>query len=291
MSRLLRLATRGSNLALWQARHVSALLRRHHPGLRITLVIVNSSGDGDHATPLYRMGNIGVFVKEVQQAVLEGRADAGVHSMKDLPTTEPDGLTIAAVLERADARDALIGAASLATLPTGALVGTSSLRRQAQFAAARPDLRFTSIRGNVETRLRKVAAGEVAATIMAMAGLKRLGLLRLAHAAPLDPVSECTPAPAQGAVAVDCRTTDRRTRHLLHSLHHRQTAAAVGIERSVLAGLAGGCSLPLGCHARQHAGRWHLRLRLGSDQGLRQLSLSGAANGLAEAALAALARV
>jgi hydroxymethylbilane synthase len=290
VSRVLRLASRGSNLALWQARHVAALLRHHHPGLRIALVIVSSTGDGDHATPLYKMGNnVGVFVKEVQEAVLQGRADGGVHSMKDLPTSEPAGLTVAAVLERADARDALVGAAALAELPSGALIGTSSLRRQAQLAAARPDLRFTSIRGNVETRLRKVAAGEVAATIMAMAGLKRLGLLRQARAAPLDPFTTCTPAPAQGAVAVDCRSGDHRARSLLACLHHHETATAVGIERDVLAGLAGGCSLPLGCLARRSDGRWCLRLRLGSEQGLRELALSGAAGGLAATALAALA--
>lgn len=290
MNRTFRLATRASNLALWQARHVAALLRRSHPGLAVELVRVSSSGDGDHATPLYRMGNVGVFVKEVQEAVLQGRADAGVHSCKDLPTEEPAGLAMAAILARADARDALIGAASLAELPAGALVGTSSLRRQAQLAHARADLRFTSIRGNVETRLRKVAAGEVAATIMAMAGLKRLGLLRQGNAVPLDPWSECTPAPAQGAVAVDCRAGDRRARQLLACLHHRESALAVGIERAVLAGLAGGCSLPLGCHARRGGdGRWRLRVRLGQAGGaLRELDLEGPASELAARALAQL---
>jgi len=275
---VIRLATRGSNLALWQARHVAGLLRQHHQGLTVRLMIVNSSGDTDHATPLYRMGNnVGVFCKEVQQAVLEGRADAGVHSMKDLPTSEPDGLVVAAVLERADPRDVLVGATSIAALPQGALIGTSSLRRQAQLLHARPDLKFTSIRGNVETRLRKVRErdGGVVATIMAYAGLKRLGLLRRADAAPLDPWSECTPAPAQGAVAVDCRTSDHRMHALLADLHHRDTATAVGIERTVLAGLAGGCSLPLGCFARRREGRWELRLRLGRDHGLCETALTG----------------
>lgn len=288
---VIRLATRGSNLALWQARHVAHLLRRHHPDLRVQLVIVNSSGDTDHATPLYKMGNnVGVFCKEVQQAVLDGRADAGVHSMKDLPTSEPEGLTVMAVLQRADARDVLVGADSLAALPQGALIGTSSLRRQAQLLHARPDLRFTSIRGNVETRLRKVREQEqgVVATIMAYAGLKRLGLLRRAHAAPLDPWSECTPAPAQGAVAVDCRSGDHRTQVLLRPLHHQETATAVGIERTVLAGLAGGCSLPLGCFARRRAGRWELRVRLGRDQGLSEHALIGSSHDLATRAAEAL---
>lgn len=280
---VIRLATRGSNLALWQARHVAGLLRHHHQGLTVRLVVVNSSGDTDHATPLYKMGNnVGVFCKEVQQAVLEGRADVGVHSMKDLPTSEPDGLTVAAVLERGDPRDVLVGAHSLAALPQGALIGTSSLRRQAQLLHARPDLRFTSIRGNVETRLRKVREreGGMVATIMAYAGLKRLGLLRLADAAPLDPWCECTPAPAQGAVAVDCRSDDNRAQSLLAPLHHPETAAAVGIERTVLAGLAGGCSLPLGCFARRRGGRWELRLRLGRDQGLCESALTGSAGDL-----------
>lgn len=290
MRRPFRLATRGSGLALWQARWVSSLLRRHHPGIAIQLVIVNSSGDGDHATPLYQMGNVGVFVKEVQQAIADGRADAGVHSMKDLPTSEPDGLTVAAVLKREDPRDALIGAGSLAELPTGALIGTSSLRRQAQLSAARPDLRFASIRGNVETRLRKVHERDagIVATIMAYAGLKRLGLLRAATAVPLDPFSESTPAPAQGAVAVDCRSDDQRTQVLLSCLHHRETATAVTIERTVLAGLAGGCSLPLGCLALRDEAGWRLRVRLGRGNGLVELDERGAAGALPSRVLRAL---
>jgi hydroxymethylbilane synthase len=272
---VIRLATRGSNLALWQARHVASCLRQRHAGIQVQLIVVNASGDNDHATPLYRMGNIGVFCKEVQQAILENRADAGVHSMKDLPTSEPDGLAIAAVLERADPRDVLVGAAAISALPPNALIGTSSLRRQAQLAHIRPDLRFTSIRGNVETRLRKVREGEVAATIMAYAGLKRLGLLRRADAAPLDPWTTCTPAPAQGAVAVDCRADDQRTQILMAGFHHRETATAVGIERTILAGLAGGCSLPLGCFARRREGLWHVRIRLGRGVGLFETELSG----------------
>ena len=286
---IIRLATRGSNLALWQARHVASALRQRHAGIRVQLIVVNSSGDNDHATPLYRMGNIGIFCKEVQQAVLENRADAGVHSMKDLPTSEPDGLTIAAVLERADPRDVLVGASSIAALPLNALIGTSSLRRQAQLAHLRPDLRFTSIRGNVETRLRKVREGEVAATIMAYAGLKRLGLLRRAEAAPLDPWTTCTPAPAQGAVAVDCRADDQRTQMLLGGFNHPESATAVGIERTILAGLAGGCSLPLGCFARRRQGRWQLRIRLGRGVGLFETELSGSSRELPSLAAAALA--
>jgi hydroxymethylbilane synthase len=273
---------------LWQAHHVAARLRSLHPGLPIKFVIVNSSGDGDHATPLYKMGNVGIFVKEVQQALADGRADVGVHSMKDLPTDEPDGLRIAAILQRADPRDVLVGAASIAALPKGAIIGTSSLRRQSQLQQLRPDLQFTSIRGNVETRLRKVRAGEVAATLMAYAGLKRLGLLRQANATPLHPWNECTPAPAQGAVAVDCRANDQRTAQLLSGLHHPETATAVTIERTVLAGLAGGCSLPLGCFAQRIHGRWHVRARLGQSSGLREVAVSGTSAELPKHILALL---
>jgi hydroxymethylbilane synthase len=280
-----RLATRASPLALWQARAVAALLRQHHPGLIVRLVTITTGGDLDRETPLHRSETVGVFVREVQAAVLAGRAEAAVHSAKDLPTSEPTGLVIAACLRRADPRDALVGAESLAALPPGALVGTSSLRRQAQLAARRGDLRFASIRGNVETRLMKVEAGEFAATVMAMAGLARLGLLRRARAAPLDPWMECTPAPAQGAIAVECRADDRRAQRLLAALDHRETAIAIGVERAVLAGLAGGCSLPLGCLCRRREGRWRLRVRLGTDDGLRELDLDGCAAGLAERAL------
>ena len=287
-----RLATRTSPLALWQAHHVARLLRRAHRGLRVTLVPVVARGGVDRATPLYGMGTQGIFVKEVQERVLAGEADAGVHSCKDLPTAAADGLAIAAVLTRADPRDALIGAASVAALPLNALIGTSSLRRQAQLAALRPDLRFANIRGNVDTRLRKVRerVDGLDATVMAMAGLGRLGLTRAAQAVPLDPIHECTPAPAQGAVAVDCRAGDRRARTLLAAIAHPETATAITIERAVLAGLRGGCSLPLGCHAWRRDGRWHLRVRLARDDSrLTELDLSGAANGLAGRALAQLA--
>jgi len=289
MTALIRLATRASPLALWQARHVASLLRRAHPGLHVVLVPVVSTGDRDRTTPLYGMGGVGVFAKEVHEAVLAGIADAGVHSCKDLPTTTPAGLHMAAILRRADVRDALIGATSIAALAEGAVIGTSSLRRQAQLAALRADLRFVPIRGNVETRLRKVGEGEVDATLMAMAGLQRLGLLRRARAVPLDPVVECTPSPAQGAVAVDCRADDRRVQQYLSSLDHEPTAIAVGIERAVLAGLRGGCSLPFGCHVRrQDDGRWHLIARLAGDGGLRTVRLIGASCDLATRALDAL---
>lgn len=285
-----RLATRTSPLALWQARHVAGLLRRVHPGLRVVLVPIISSGDLDRTTPLYGMGDVGVFVKEVQARVVDGEADAGVHSCKDLPTTLPDVLTLGAVLRRADARDVLIGAVSLAALPQGARVGTSSLRRMAQLAALRSDLRFVNLRGNVETRLHKVREGEADATVLAAAGLGRLGLLRRAAAVPLDPIHECTPAAAQGAVAVDCRRNDQRARHLLSTIAHHDTSVAVSVERAVLAGLRGGCSLPLGVHVWRSGGRWNLIARLArDDQPLRTVTVAGPAFALAERCLAGLA--
>lgn len=255
-----RLATRGSPLALWQARTVAHLLRRAWPGLRTELVVVSSTGDIDRTTPLYAMGVTGVFSKEVHAAVLDGRADAGVHSCKDLPTASPQGVRLQAMLRRADPRDALVGAASLDALPLGAVVGTSSLRRREQLRLLRPDLSFTDLRGNVETRLRKVRDGAVAATVMAMAGLSRTGAAWRCGAAPFA-VDAMVPAPAQGAVAIDSRSEDRRAARLLAAIDHPPTRRAVDIERLVLATVEGGCSLPMGCLATAHDGAWRLRVR------------------------------
>lgn len=282
----LRIATRSSPLAKWQANRVAAVLRRRWPGLRTRLVPVTAAADIDLATPLYRLGTVGVFCKEVQALVLSGAADCGVHSAKDLPTTLPDGLVLAAVLTRGDPRDALIGAASITALPSGALIGTSSLRRQTQLAAIRPDLRFVPLRGNVQTRLGKIAQGEAAATVLAQAGLMRLGLARAGT--PLDPVTEMTPAPAQGAIAVDCRADDRPTRFRLAAIADQTTTTAITIERTVLAGLAGGCSLPLGAHAWRAADGWHLRIRLGTTTRLVEGAWRGPAAALASQALAVL---
>ncbi len=275
---LLRLATRNSPLALWQARWVAARLRRRFPRLVVRLVPLASSGDHDRTTPLYASASVGVFVREIQAAVLEGRADAGVHSLKDLPTTAPAGLALAAVLPRADVRDALItgDGRGLDDLPPGALIGTSSLRRQCQLAALRSDLRFTSIRGNVDTRLRKVREGQVAATLLAMAGLHRLGLVIPSRAQPLDPWRTCVPAPAQGAVGLDCRADDHPTRERLLAISDLATWRAVTIERRILAAMEGGCTLPLGVLVRRSAGRWSGRVALGAvDRPLRTWDLSG----------------
>jgi len=277
--RILRLATRASPLALWQARWVAAQLRAAHPGLRVVLVPMHSSGDLDRVTTLYQSATVGVFVREIQAAVLSGNADAGVHSCKDLPTTSPAGLSLATVLPRADVRDALVTRTGcrLVDLPQGAVIGTSSLRRQTQLQHLRPDLRFVPIRGNVDTRLRKLDDGEADATVLAMAGLHRLGLVARSRAVALDPWHESVPAPAQGAVAMDCRSNDVRTQRLLWAIAHLPTCRAITIERQILADLEGGCSLPLGCLVqRTRAGHWQARIRLGDlNAPLRELHLTG----------------
>ncbi|MCX8040127.1 MAG: hydroxymethylbilane synthase [Planctomycetota bacterium] len=268
--RVLRLATRASPLALWQARVVARALRRAHPAVRVQLVPVTSHGDRDQQTPLAAMPVIGAFCKEVHAAIREGRADAGVHSCKDLPTRHPPDLVLAAVLPRADPRDVLFGTAGLAALPSGAVIATGSPRRRAQLAALRPDLRFVELRGNIHTRLQKIARGAADAACLALAGLRRLGLSAPCAAAVLDPWRECAPAPGQGAIAVDCRADDRRTRVLLAAIDDRDTRRAILAERAVLAALGGGCALPLGCLAARQRGRWRLIARHAAAAGLRE---------------------
>jgi hydroxymethylbilane synthase len=280
---VIRLATRSSPLAMAQARQVAARLRAAWPGLAVVLVTTEAAADKDLVTPLAAMGGVGVFAKEVQALVLAGRADAGVHSCKDLPTALPAGLVLAATPPRADPRDGLVGAASLAELPPGAVVGTSSPRRREQLRRLRPDLGFADLRGNVGTRLGKIHRGDAAATLMAMAGLRRLGLR---VATPLDPWQELVPAPAQGAIAVDCRADDRATAVRLAAIDHRPTHLAIDLERAVLAGIGGGCSLPLGClAARSGDSRWRLRTRLWTGERWFEADHTGAAGALAERTL------
>lgn len=240
---MLRAATRGSALALWQTRHVAALLGGAG-GPPIEEVVVSTVGDRDTATPIHSMGGKGVFVKEVQTAVLDGRADLAVHSGKDLPAATPPGLVIAAVLPRADPRDALIGC-PLAELPVGARVATGSVRRRAQLAWLRPDLVFAELRGNIATRLDK--ARDHDAIVMAAAAIDRLGLDRI----PVDrvPPTVMVPQVAQGAVVVECRVDDPATRAALAAIEHAATRRTVDAERAFLAELGGDCDLPAGAHA------------------------------------------
>ncbi len=240
----MRIATRGSALARWQAEYVADRIRAAAPGTDVELVVVETTGDRRQDRPVWELGGQGVFVKEVQAAVLEGRADAAVHSGKDLPSTTAAGLTLGALPVRADPRDVLVGA-TLEALGPGAPVATGSVRRRAQLAWARPDLTFTSLRGNIATRLGRIPPG--GAIVMAAAALERLGLDPPAHQV-LDP-SVMLPQVAQGAIAVECRSSDQWTLDLLGSIDDPDVRACVTAERAYLARLGGGCDLPVGAHA------------------------------------------
>lgn len=241
------IGTRGSPLALWQANHVRGRLLEAH-GLddgAVDLAVITTSGDRIQDKPLADMGGKGLFTKEIDEALLRGDVALAVHSMKDLPTVLPEGLCVAAVLPRADVRDAFLSpkAPSLMELPPGAVVGTSSLRRGAQVRRLRPDLRVIDFRGNVETRLRKLDEGVADATLLAMAGLDRLGLA--AKATCVLPIEEMLPAVAQGAIAIVAREDDADTRRLLAPLNDPKSATAVACERAFLAELDGSCRTPI----------------------------------------------
>lgn len=295
----LRIATRKSQLAMWQAEYVAALLRRAHTGLEVELVPMLTQGDRIQDRSLAAIGGKGLFIKELEVALEEGRADIAVHSMKDLPSELPAGLTIAAVLERADPRDALLSkaAARLEDLPRGARLGTSSLRRQAQIMAARPDLRIEPLRGNVDTRLRRLDEGAMDAIVLACAGLMRLGL-ESRITARLDPAI-CLPAVAQGVIGIECRGADTRTLALLRMLEHGDTRIAMDAERAFAHRLGGSCQSPIAAHARLDGGRLILDGLVAEPDGSRLLrdSLAGSVDApaalghqLAERILAAGAR-
>jgi hydroxymethylbilane synthase len=261
----IRIGTRGSPLALVQARMVRDGLAAAHADRRgaddIQIVPIKTTGDAVQDRKLMEIGGKGLFTKEIEEALLDGRIDCAVHSMKDMPTWLPDGLAIGAMLAREDARDALFARSGtrLAELPRGATVGTASLRRQAQLLALRPDLKVVPLRGNVETRLRKLAAGEADATLLAVAGLKRLGLLDKA-AAVIDS-DEILPAVGQGAIGIEIRANDGRLRALLVPLDHRATTLCVSAERACLAELDGSCHTPIAAYAELAADGRSLRLR------------------------------
>jgi len=267
----LRIATRKSQLALWQAEHVAALLREAHPGLEVELVPMVTQGDRIQDRTLAAIGGKGLFIKELEVALEEERADIAVHSMKDLPGDLPEGLTIAAALERADARDALLTASAggLDELPRGARVGTSSLRRQAQLLAARPDLAIETLRGNVDTRLRRLDAGDMDAIVLACAGLIRLGL-ESRITARLDP-RICLPAVAQGVIGIECRGADSRTRGLVSVLDHPDTRIAMDAERAFAHRLGGSCQSPIAAHARLVGRRLQLDGLVAEPDGSRLL--------------------
>lgn len=245
---MIRIATRRSPLAKWQANHVAALLRAGDPALVVVLHEVVTRGDRILDVPLSAVGGKGLFVKEIEDALLGGEAEVAVHSMKDLPAVLAEGLVVAAVPEREDPRDALCSPRfrTLAALPRGGRVGTSSLRRGAQLKALRPDLEIQVIRGNVETRLRK-AERELDAVVLAYAGLRRLGLAE--HATYLFPAEEMLPAVAQGALALEARAADAATLARLAALEHPETRTRIEAERGFLARIEGGCQVPVAGHA------------------------------------------
>lgn len=243
-----RIGTRGSPLALVQAEEVRRRLAAAWPELAqpdaILVVPIKTTGDRIQDRTLADAGGKGLFTKEIEEALLAGTIDIAVHSMKDMSTWLPEGLTIDCLLPREDPRDVLIGPAKrIADLPDGAIVGTSSLRRQAQVLAQRPDLRIVALRGNVETRLRKIAAGEADATLLALAGLRRLGMEHRASA--VLSTQEMLPAVAQGAIGIECRTSDMHTHELLAAIHDAGTGAVVAAERALLARLDGSCRTPI----------------------------------------------
>jgi len=245
------IGSRGSTLALWQAEHVRACLTALNPGLEVSISIVQTTGDRITDVPLSRIGDKGLFTKELDRAILDGQADIAVHSLKDVPTRLTEGLALAAVMEREDPRDALLvapnRAASLAALPPGARIGTSSLRRRAQLLALRPDVIVEDLRGNLDTRMRRVQDGDYDAIVLALAGLTRLGFANRA-AQLLDP-PDWLPAVGQGALGITARANDASTLTLLSALEHQPTRAAVTAERALLARLEGGCQIPIGALA------------------------------------------
>jgi hydroxymethylbilane synthase len=264
MMSTLRIGTRGSPLAMRQARMVATALRDAHGWgpERIEIVPITTTGDIVRDRPLAEIGGKGLWTKELDACLIDGRTDMSVHSMKDVETIRPAELTIAAMLERADVCDRLIGGESLAALPAGARVGTSSPRRAAQILARRPDLVIVPFRGNVETRLRKLEKGEADATLLASAGLDRLD-----HPEIGVVLDDFLPAPAQGAVGVEVRTADPRTRAIAAAIDHRETHACVGAERRLLEGLGGTCRSPIAALARLEGDHIHLRAEILTGDG------------------------
>ena len=267
----LRIGTRGSALALWQAKSIAAALRER-AGIATEILIIKTSGDKLPQTPFPQIGTKGIFIKELEDALLEGRVDLAVHSMKDVPTEMPGGLIIGAIAKREDVRDALVSAngASLQALPPGARVGTSSLRRQAQLLHVRPDLRVSEVRGNVDTRIEKLKRGDYDAIVLAKAGLDRLGLSE--HITEILACEVSLPAAGQGAIGMEARAADAETLRILATLNDAESSSAVAGERAVLAGLGGGCQLPIGAWGRVENGALALDAVVLSPDGAQRLS-------------------
>ena len=267
MMKTLKIATRQSPLALWQAEHIRARLEAMHADLTVELVTFVTQGDKILDTPLAKIGGKGLFVKELEAALMDGRADLAVHSMKDVPMALPEGLSLAVICEREDPLDAFVSNhyASFADLPQGAKVGTSSLRRKCQILKARPDLEIIDLRGNVGTRLSKLDDGQYDAIILASAGLKRLGLAeRIRHT--IQPAVSL-PAVGQGALGLECRSQDQAVLDLILPLMHAETNVCVRAERAFNAYLEGGCQVPIAGYATLQNGQLQIEGRVGSVDG------------------------
>ncbi|MCO6441567.1 MAG: hydroxymethylbilane synthase [Nitrococcus mobilis] len=279
--RRLRIATRKSPLALWQAEHVAAELRRRYPELEVELVAMTTRGDRILDTPLARIGGKALFVKELERGIWEGRADIAVHSIKDVPADLPEGMHLPVVLEREDPCDAFVANRyqDLAALPTGARVGTASLRRECQLRAQRPDLRVGTLRGNVQTRLAKLESGEFDAIVLAAAGLRRLGLAERIRCT-LTP-EQSLPAVGQGALGIECRSDDPEINDLIAPLTHYPSYLRVVAERAVNARLEGSCQVPIAAFAVLDGPNMWLRALVGSRDG--SCVLRGEIRGLAAA--------
>ncbi len=276
-ARTLRIATRRSPLALAQTKLVVERLQAR-AGVRCELVPITTKGDAQADRSLIAIGGDGVFVKELMNALLDERADIAVHSLKDLPTALPAGLDAGAVLERDDARDTLVSRdnayATIGSLPPNAIVGTSSLRRAAQLRLIRRDLTIAPLRGNVDTRLGKVRSGECDAAVLALAGLRRLGVLASVGGSSPLPADVMVPAVGQGALFAQCRRADREVGALLASIEHAPSAFATKLERAFLAKLGGGCVAPIGAYVGMQAGRWHLQAIIAATDGTKALRRS-----------------
>ncbi len=267
MSDILRIATRKSPLALWQANEVARQLQSHHPGLQVELVTMTTKGDKILDTPLAKVGGKGLFVKELETGILEGRADIAVHSMKDVPVDFPAGLYLPVILEREDPRDAFVSNQfrTLDELPDNARIGTCSLRRQTQLREQQPDLRIMDLRGSVNTRLNKLDDGNFDAIILASAGLKRLGYAnRITQAIP---TGRSLPAVGQGAIGIECRLDDERVNSLIAPLNHQATALRVQAERAMNTRLNGGCQVPIASYAELEGNTLRLRGLVGFPDG------------------------
>lgn len=278
----LTLGSRTSALAMWQSHHIVDRLVAAWPGLECSIEPFVTQGDKTLDRPLPEIGGKGLFTLELENALRDGGIDLAVHSLKDLPVDDAPGLTVGAIVGRADVRDVLVAKAggTVDALPAGAVVGTSSLRRQAQLLARRPELIVRSIRGNVETRIHKALHGEYDATLLAAAGVTRLGLdAQVSQWLPLDVM---LPAPGQGALAVQCRADDEATLALLAAIHNGDVAQAVTAERAFLSGLGGGCSIPVGAYATVNDGVIHLTGLVAATDGSRSIRVEGRGQSAAE---------